>query len=304
MLLAGATGFIGRHIQRRLLDDGQAVRALVRPGSLNRHHADPRCDIVEAGLDDVPSLARVVRDCRAVIYAAGQVRGRSLEDFLPANVDGVGNLLRAMRGQEWTPPFLLISSLAAGRPELSAYARSKSLGEDALSEHATGPWTVLRPPAVYGPGDREMRPILRMARSGWIPHPGPADQRVSLLYADDLARAVLAWLEDGTGLHGGVYAIDDGTPGGYDWHAIAAAAGHDRPRLIRVPRVVLDLVARTNQALAGLFRYAPMLTPGKVRELTEPDWLCDNTAFTAATGWRPRIDLARGLRLTLQATGD
>ncbi|MDT8322255.1 MAG: hypothetical protein RQ826_17195, partial [Xanthomonadales bacterium] len=49
---------------------------------------------------------------------------------------------------------------------------------------------------------------------------------------------------------------------------------------------------------------APMLTPGKVRELTEAAWLCDNGAFTAATGWRPRIDLAAGLDSAASGTSN
>ncbi|MEJ8567144.1 NAD-dependent epimerase/dehydratase family protein [Elongatibacter sediminis] len=299
VFLTGATGFIGRHIQATLLGAGCTVRALVRPGSANAEHVDPRCQAVEAALSDGPALERAVADCTAVIYCAGSVRGRVLDDFLPANEAGVRQLMQALAGVGPPPPTLLISSLAAGQPELSDYAQSKLLGEQALRRYAPGGWTILRPPAVYGPGDREMRPILRMARSGWIAHAGPASQRVSLIHAADLARAVLAWLHAWPASAGRLYTLDDGREGGYDWHAIAAAAGRDNPRLLRVPTGLLRAIANLNLGLSRLLGYPPMLTPGKVEELTQADWLCDNTALSADTGWQPRIELAQGLRQTL-----
>ena len=57
--------------------------------------------------------------------------------------------------------------------------------------------------------------------------------------------------------------------------------------------------AAMNIITARLIGYAPMLTPGKVRELRHPDWVADNTALTAAIGWRPRFSLEEGLRRTM-----
>jgi 2-alkyl-3-oxoalkanoate reductase len=297
--LTGATGFIGRRVQVALIDAGWAVRAIVQPGSRNLRHLDPRCQRVNCSLADPAGLTAALQGARAVVYCAGSVRGRGLADFLPANVDGVAAVLRAMPATEEALPFLLISSLAAGRPELSDYARSKWLGEAAVRKHATGPWTIIRPPAVYGPGDREMLPILKMLRSGVIVHAGPREQRASLLYVDDLATAVAAWLSAWRNCAGSTYAIDDGRPGGYDWDALAAAAGRNRYRRLRIPPGLLAMLAYGNLQLSRLTGRAPMLTPGKVRELTAAEWLCDNAPFAAATAWRPRIDLATGLGIAL-----
>lgn len=299
VLLTGATGFIGRRIQHLLLQSGIPVRIALRPGSPHRHHADPRCEVIECGLGDTEALTRAATGAGAVVYCAGTVRGRSLEDFLPANVAGVQNMLRALAPQRPAVPFLLISSLAASRPELSHYCRSKYLGEQAVRDQTHTPWTILRPPAVYGPGDTEMAPLLQLARRGVLIRPGPKRQRLSLLYADDLAGAVLAWLgrwQDALGLTCG---IDDGRPGGYDWPAIARAAGHESYFSVPVPFPLLAGIARINQWISGLAGYAPMLSPGKARELTQADWLCDNTAFARATGWQPHTDLTGGIRLSL-----
>jgi nucleoside-diphosphate-sugar epimerase len=193
-----------------------------------------------------------------------------------------------------------MSSLAARMPELSHYARSKQRGEAAVKA-ASGDlrWTVLRPPAVYGPGDRELRQLFRCIASGFAPEPAGTPGRFSLLHVDDLAAAVLRWLAADTG-YGETFELDDGRPGGYDWDTVVTLAGRalreGRPvRRVPIPTPVLALAALANLGAARLLGYAPMLTPGKVREITHPDWLCDSHAFATATGWRPTIGLESGL---------
>lgn len=298
MLVTGATGFIGRRIQQLLLTAGIPVRIILRPGSRHRHHADPRCEVVECDLSDAVGLSQALSGISAIVYCAGSVRGRNLQDFLPANVDGVRSMVQAQTSLAAPAPLLLISSLAAGRPEISDYARSKYLGEEVVRQHATSPWTILRPPAVYGPGDTEMAPILKMACRGLAFRPGPENQRLSLLYADDLAGAVMAWLEHWQECTNLTFTIDDGHAGGYDWPTIMQASGSRRFHVIGVPSALLAGIARFNLFFSGWMGYAPMLTPGKVRELTQAGWLCDNTAFTRVTGWQPQTDLPSGLRLT------
>ena len=269
---------------------------MVRPGSRHRSRVDPRCEVVEGALDDAEILSSAVTGIQALVYCAGTVRGRTPQDFLPANVEGPRRVMDALRQQGSQAPVLLISSLAASRPGLSHYAHSKFLGEEALRGREDSPWTILRPPATYGPGDTEMAPLLRLARHGIAVQFGPPGQNFSLLHVDDLAAAVLAWLKASQHCSGQTFAIDDGRPGGYDWPAIIQAAGSKRYRPLKIPRTVLDGVARFNDWMSGWAGYAPMLTPGKVRELTQGDWLCDNTAFVQATGWRPEMDLAAGVR--------
>ena len=269
----------------------------MRPGSRHSRYADPRCEILECDLSDAEGISRAVRSISAMVYCAGSVRGSKLEDFLPANVDGVLVAMQALSSNVPHTPMLLMSSLAASRPDISDYSRSKYLGEEVLRRHKDQAWTVLRPPAVYGPGDTEMAALLKMARRGLVFRPGPEKQRLSLLYADDLAAAVLAWLKSWQKCVGLTFTIDDGQEGGYDWPGLAKSAGSERCVIIGIPRLLMVAIARINLVLSGLMNYSPMLTPGKVRELTQPDWLCDNSAFMQATGWQPRTRLASGIRL-------
>lgn len=277
-----------------LLEHGVHVRAMVRPGKKSDSRIPGACEQVPVGLTDVDKLTAIVAGCDAVIYCAGSVRGRNAADFSIANIKGVQAVLEALERAKSASPFLLLSSLAAGKPHLSDYANSKYAGEQLLQDKQALNWTIFRPPAVYGPGDREMLPVLKMMRRGLLAHAGPVDQRLSLLHVDDLANAVMTWLSAPQKCRHQTYALDDGTPGGYSWKTMGKAVSDRKLRLLPVPRMVLNGAARVNLLFSGLLGYAPMLSPGKVRELVEPEWLCDNRAFTEATGWQPQVDLKQG----------
>ena len=287
-----------------LLEQGVIVQAMVRPDRKNDSRLPAGCEQVPVGLTDVDKLAAVVAQCNAVIYCAGSVRGRKAADFSFANIMGVKAILEALQCSDSAPPLLLLSSLAASRPELSDYAYSKYAGEQLLQGNPDLAWTILRPPAVYGPGDREMLPVLKMIRRGLLAHAGAADQRLSLLHVTDLVNAVITWISAPQKCLHQTYAIDDGTPGGYNWMAIGEAVSEKKFKILRVPHFILSSVARLNLLFSWLLGYAPMLSPGKVRELVQPQWLGDNRAYTEATGWRPKLDLKQGARQLFNEESD
>jgi nucleoside-diphosphate-sugar epimerase len=297
--LTGATGFIGGAVARRLLTSGWRVRALVRSPA-GRATLPSAVETVPGSLEDLGSLRRLVREARTVIHCAGAVRGAGRRDFEDVNVHGVARLARAATEEVPAGRVILVSSLAARRPELSPYAASKRAGERALVAAATEA-VVLRPPAVYGPGDRELRPLLACMARGVAPVLGERSGRFSLLFVDDLAEAIARVLEVG-GLAGGIFELHDGRPGGYTWDDVRAAVAQWRGAPVRrltIPVVALRAVAGVNAVWARAGGGPPMLTPGKVRELRHPDWVCDNAALTAATGWAPAVGLDEGLRRTL-----
>lgn len=299
ILLTGATGFIGGRIQNRLIESGWQLRVLARSASARAANLDPRAELIDGSLQDAHALSRGVVGTRAVINCAGTVRGSSYEDFEPANVMGVRQLCEAIARLSAPPPLLHFSSLAAEVPELSDYARSKRDGERVLESFADLGWTVMRPPAVYGPGDKEMRGALAWARRGIVPVAGgDRRQRLSMLHVDDLVGAVLAWLENPAAHRHHVYAIHDGKADGYDWDELAAAVAKNanrKPLFIGLPVGLLNVLATLNEARGRLTGKAVMLSRGKVRELTRPRWVADNAAFSEASGWVPEIPLADGV---------
>ncbi len=304
LALTGATGFIGSFLRPHLVSAGWKIRALHRsaPAPRGTAESEGRIEWLRGSLSDADSLKRLVRGAAVVVHCAGAVRGGSARSFNQVNVEGVARLVQAARQLHPAPRFLLISSLAAREPRLSFYAASKRRGEAVLgSEAGAMPYTILRPPAVYGPGDRELLPLLVWMRRGIAPVIGERTARFSLLYVEDLAAAVSQALV-AADFRPGPFELHDGRRGGYAWQEVmqtVAGISGRRVRGLRIPRAVLAVAATANHHLARAIGYPPMLTPGKVRELTHPDWVCDNDAFTRATGWVPRVGLEEGLRRTL-----
>jgi 2-alkyl-3-oxoalkanoate reductase len=301
--LTGATGFIGGALAHRLNAENWQIRALARPASKRDHLSDVNVQWIEGDLDDAESLRRLVRKVHAVVHCAGAVRGASSDHFFHVNSHAVAKLVEAAVKEHPKPRFLFISSIAAREPLLSHYAASKNQGEKVLAERAGGmPWAALRPPPVYGPGDKEMFPLFRWMFRGIAPVIGSADARFSMLYIEDLADAIVQWLTCGSTLQG-PFEIHDGRKNGYCWEDLIQAISRLRGRQVYrvpIPFLPLEWIARINVCAAGYAGYAPMLTPGKICELKHPDWTCDNTLFSRETGWTPKILLEEGLRRTLK----
>lgn len=299
--VTGATGFIGQSICSQLLARNYSIRVLVRNRRKAPTHLLNRAEIIDGDLADKDSLFRLVSGADAVIHCAGTVRGATQAQFDVVNVDGTRNLLRAITASETGPRLLSISSLAAREPQLSFYAASKYRAEQLLkNEGGDIVWTILRPSAVYGPGDREMLPLFRLMARGIALTPGAPSARFSLLHVDDLSSAIIAWLDTDTPMEG-IFDINDGELKGYDWHDMSKIVGNLCGRNVRVVRAIpwlLDLPAWINGHIGAAFGTRPMLTPEKLCELRHHDWVNDSTDFQRVTSWRPKIGLSEGLRAT------
>jgi nucleoside-diphosphate-sugar epimerase len=292
--VTGVTGFIGGAILSALSADGWRVRVLVR-----RNIEIPGIESIHGHLLDQSALTALLQDVDAVIHCAGRVRGARQQDFHVANVEGTARLAHAAAAQPHPPRFLLISSLAAREPGLSWYAASKHEAELVLDEQAGQlAWTIFRPTAVYGPGDRELKPLFTAMRYGILPVPGRTDARLTLLHVDDLVAAVRKWLTS-PATHKGPYELDDGTSDGYSWsdiRTLGETALNRRITMLRIPGGLLTATARVNLWLGRIIGYAPMLTPGKICELRHPDWRCNSSTAIQDLGWEPRIRLMDSLR--------
>lgn len=298
--LTGATGFVGASVLDRLLSDGWEVTALARQGQPAR----PGVTWVSGHLTDEAALGTLVRDADAVVHVAGLIKARRRADFFEINETGTARLLAALEGR--SVKYVHLSSLAARAPSLSGYAASKAAAET-LVRTSTLDWTIIRPPAVYGPGDRETLAFFRAARSRRPFLPGRPGHRTSLIHVADLASAIAAALAL-PGLTGKTAEAHDGAKGGYAFAEvlglITGEAGWHRP--LFVPSPLLQAVGGAILLASKLTGGVPMLTPGKARELTHADWVCRDTALVEA-GWRPTIPASRGLpetRAWYEAHGD
>lgn len=285
--LTGATGFIGRRLLRELLAEGYKVRALARrPESLQ---AQPGLEVIAGDLDSGPALQRLVADSTAVIHMAGAIAGRDYAEFARVNAVGTGRVVETLERHRPGARLVLISSLAAREPQLSDYAASKHAGE-VLVQSSTLDWMILRPPAVYGPDDPALAPLWRMLARGWLLRAGPEQARFSLLHVDDLCSALMALLEMPM-LGGQLHCLDDGRDGAYTWAAVAELASKlsgRRVRTLPIPPALLKTAAVVNLHSSRLRAAPPILGPGKVRELTHIDWVCDNRLSELMPHWSPQ----------------
>lgn len=273
------------------------MRALARNPDRARHLARQGATLVRGDLDDADALQQLVSGCAAVIHAAGAVRGATRARFDHINVTGTANVLAAVAAQASPPRMLLVSSLAAREPDLSWYAGSKRAAEALLERRPDLDWLILRPPVVYGPGDREMLPVFKAMTWGIAPVPGDATARISLVQVTDLVTAIIACLQSSATRHQ-TLTLCDGKTGGYDWREMADLVGTvwgRKVRLWQVPSWLLDGVAWVNVQAARLIGAAPMLTPPKLRELRHHNWVVNNEDIARTAGWQPETGLRQGL---------
>jgi nucleoside-diphosphate-sugar epimerase len=296
--VTGATGFIGQRLIRTLVEDGYDVRALAR-------RIPPGAEITDAvawikgSLTDDGALRRLLNNVTAVVHCAGCVKALDRETFYEVNGAATRRLAELAAAQPTPPRFVLMSSLAAREPRLSAYAASKRAGEQAVNGFRDRlPVVILRPPAVYGPGDLETLKVFRMAARGFVVAPSNASARASLVHVEDVARAVSAALRL-EHIPDVPIEFDDGTPGAYSWSDIAAAAGaalRTTPRVLPVPAPVVYLAGALATIQAWLTRRPGVLSWGKVPELLHSDWVSADGAFP---GYKPLWNIEKGFKDTV-----
>jgi nucleoside-diphosphate-sugar epimerase len=289
LAITGATGFVGSHLVNLAVQAGHEVRALAR-----RPQPAGRGVIWIAGSLDTPdALADLVTGAGAVIHVAGVVNAPDRTGFERGNLDGTAAMIAAALAAG-VNRFVHVSSLAAREPQLSVYGWSKAKAEAAVIA-APLAWTIVRPPAVFGPGDMEMRDTFRAAKLGIALMPPPG--RMSVIHVDDLARLLLKLAVDTTDRC--ILEPDDGTPGGWSHtdflaHAIGDAVG-TRPWAIALPRSLLALAARADRLIRGSHA---KLTPDRVGYMCHPDWVSDPAKAPPADLWQPQIPTPEGLAQT------
>ena len=183
--VTGATGFVGPHLVSALTRHGFKLRLLIRRWSPMPSLPGVEAEIVLGYLGDEAALRRLVDGADTVVHAAGLIKARTPAEFLAVNRDGTARLSALAPEAR----FILLSSLAAREPQLSAYADSKRAAEQVVAGR-TGAWLVVRAPAVYGPGDRETLAYFRAAARGVAPRPRLDGARLALIHVEDLAETL------------------------------------------------------------------------------------------------------------------
>ena len=290
--VTGATGFVGQALVDRALACDLDVSALAR----RPQEARDGVRWVEGSLSDRKALAGLVKGCEAVVHVAGVVNASRLAEFEEGNVAGTLAVIEAAL-DAGVPRLVFVSSLSAREPGLSAYSGSKARAEKLVRASALD-WTIVRPPAIYGPRDRELFELFRSAKWGVVPT--PREGRSSVIHVDDLARLLLALLPGGEGVTHHSFEPDDGRRGGWTHYELARAIGWAmgrRPKVLGLSRRTMEWVAKADGLLRG---DKAKLTLDRVGYMTHPDWVVSHGARVPAALWRPRIETREGLKATAQ----
>ena len=298
--VTGATGFLGRHLVRALAREGAHVRILARRDAKHELWNGLALEIVPGSLEDGSALERLAAGADAIVHAAGLIKARDRAAFLRTNGDGTRAMAEAARRCAPGARFIAISSLAAREPQLSDYAASKRAGEQAARQafgDAPDRLVIVRPPAIYGPWDRETLAIFKAASRAVVPVFGSG--RAAIVHVADAAAAIVR-LAFGAG-DAGLYALADTNPAGYALAELLREAAHavgSEPRFVRIPDEVL-LPAGAASAWWGRIRgHAPIFTAGKAREMLHPDWSVAPGEMLPTAIHQPKIGIQEGFRET------
>ena len=309
VFVTGGTGFVGAHLVHALRARGDSVTCLVRrPALAERLGWGPDVRLVRGDLNDGDALRQGCAGADVVFHVAGKIAARDAVEFMATNRDGTANVLEAA-GAHGVGRFVLVSSLAAAGPTtpghpidetrpsapVTDYGRSK-LAAEVLVRAMQVPWTIVRPPVVYGEWDRGTLKIFQLAKRGVVPVFGDGSQELSVIHAEDLARALIA-AATAPAAAGRLYFAAH--PAATTSRELVLASGRAlgvTPRIVPVPPLVARVVLWVAGALAHLAGRATLLSADKGNEYLAPAWTCRSDALTRDTGWRAEIGLDAGLR--------
>jgi nucleoside-diphosphate-sugar epimerase len=317
VLVTGATGFLGSHVAEQLSRAGRPVRALARPTSDTRFLKSlPGVELVEGRVDDPASLSRAVEGVEAIVHAAGLVKARGPHEFVRVNSEGTRNLIDAARRvRPALKRFVMVSSITVAGPSdddgspipydreprpVTHYGKSKLEAERAVLAakdelHAV----ILRPPAIYGPRDREILIFFRAIAKGVLPLTNPLKAKLSMIYGADCAAACISAL-DASVESGSVFYVDDGGVHTFEDLIIQSETALKKRAWLRLPLpqpVVLG-AAWLSEAYGKLANRPVMLTRNKCNELFT-QWVCDGALARERLGWRPEVPFAEGVQRTV-----
>ena len=323
VLVTGASGFIGPSLVAALRTAGHDVSCLVRPTSSIARLQPLGVNLVTGDVNHFESLSTAVGSADCVYHLAGRTHAWSRKMFLQANERGTQNLLEACARRDNPPTVVVVSSLAAAGPAnatqpkrehepetpVSHYGHSKLAGERAARSYADKlPISIVRPPVVFGPGDRDGLVMFRgINRTGLHVVLRGQELPLSLISSPDLAAALLLVGESGERLAPegekgrGVYHVADPQIVPYaELGQLAAVALNRRVRIVKLRKWAFAIAASWGEVAGRARRKPALVTFDKLREATAGGWVCSTEKIQTHLGFAPALPLSERYRETVE----
>ena len=308
--VTGATGFVGSHLVAALCRAGAQVSCLVRAQARLADLRDAGCTVVEGDLDSARALSDLVQRAEVVYHVAGQVAAADEAGFLRVNRDGTARVVEAAR-QAPLRRFVYVSSLSVSGPAargapladtdqaapVTPYGRSKQAGEEVVRSSGL-PFTILRPPAVYGPADRQFLRLFRLARTGLLPLLGDGEQELSLVHVHDLAEGAIAAAESPVCAQGTYHVTHPEVVTQRTLVETIGAAVGTRVRAVPLSQGLVRQVLRASGLWARFTRRPSLLSPDKADEFLAPAWTCSAAGLRRDAFWTADIPMRAGIAET------
>ncbi len=313
-LVTGSNGFIGSHLVERLIEKKYQVRCLVRKTSDLRWIKDLPVEFVFGDVTDYQSLMPVVKDINFVFHLGGIVRARTFSEYQKVNHEGTKNLLEACKqfSQNFNR-FVYISSQAVVGPSkdgdpinedyvprpISNYGRTKLAGEHVVKEYQPHfPFTIIRPPSVYGPRDDDIYQLFKIIKWGVKPIVGKKHKKLSIIYITDLVNGIIRAAEHPRAANEIFFLTNEQS---YSWeqleNTIANAIGK-RGFFVYIPPVVIDLIAAINEFFGKMVGKAVVLNADKAREMKQQNWVVSGEKAKERLKFSPDVEIETGIRKT------
>lgn len=299
MFLTGASGFIGSHLAKKLIAEGNQVTVALRNTS-STERVPECCSTIHVDFLNPSDLALHLRGTDVIYHIAGATKEGSLEAFDLANATVTGILIKAALSVCPEAHFILASSQSAAGPgnrgPISPYGVSKLNAEKALTVMPR--WTVVRPPVVIGPWDYATEPVFRKAAMGLFFSPR-TEGGFALVYVEDLVR-LFSMLTDLRSVEGKI--LQPSYPELFTWrdfHTLLEGASERRILHVRIPSLLLRLTGRLSELKAAVTGEKPMITRHKIMEILSSDWVLEDGLTERLTGWQPDVPAADAFSKTM-----
>lgn len=311
VLVTGGTGFIGYHLIKKLLEKNWKVKCLVRETSIIPEEYVGKIEFITGDLTSRESLSGIADNVDMIFHLAGMIKADNLDAYKKVNTGGTKNLLDSIPADSRDRKIVFVSSMAAVGPAdskkplsednmaspVSNYGRSKYLAEQAVS-NSNLKYAIVRPAAVYGPGDEETLSFFQLAAKHVNPRIGFKKRYLSMIHVSDLIDLILkaALAEKNQEIY---HAADRNS--GYSWQEIISTAAKNINSWtlpVYIPKIILKTAAFVSTMYARISGNTSIFNLDKYNEMKQQYWLISSQKAREQLNYRPKYDLHKGFAET------